>query len=101
MAGFAVWLHRAGVRIQKRDSADSTLPIGRAARVAFELEAMRAACSRSAKVIIQTRPLDEGELEDCAVLDDALAAAHRILKAAVRDVMLDRLNRRSRSGRAR
>jgi hypothetical protein len=42
------------------------------------------------------KPLDEKELEECARLDDALAHAHRVLKCAVRNVMLSRLNRRSR-----
>lgn len=59
---------------------------------------MRAACSRAAQIIANKKPLDENELEECARLDDALARAHRILKRTVRNVMLSRLNRRSRIG---
>jgi hypothetical protein len=40
--------------------------------------------------------LNEEELEECAELDDALAAAQRLLKATVADVMISRLKRRSR-----
>ncbi len=43
------------------------------------------------------KTLDETELEECARLDDALSLAHRVLKGAVRNVMLSRLNRRSRT----
>lgn len=57
---------------------------------------MRASCSRAAQVLMKKKSLDEKELEECARLDDALSLAHRILKAAVRNVMLSRLNRRSR-----
>ena len=57
---------------------------------------MRAACSKAARVLVNRKTLDEKELEECARLDDALACAHRVLKSAVRNVMLSRLNRRSR-----
>jgi hypothetical protein len=43
------------------------------------------------------RCLDEEELEECARLDDTLADAQRLLKFSVRDIMLSRLNRRSRA----
>ncbi len=43
------------------------------------------------------RPPKEAELEECARLDDALAKAQQLLKAAVRGVMLSRLHRRSRT----
>ncbi len=83
------------MRSTKRNAA---LPIGRTARIAYEIDAMRAACSRAAQIIANKKPLDENELEECARLDDALARAHRILKRTVRNVMLSRLNRRSRIG---
>ncbi len=60
---------------------------------------MRAACSKAAQALLSKKTLDEVELEECARLDDALAYAHRILKCAVRNVMLSRLNRRSRTRR--
>jgi len=75
----------------------AALPIGRTARIAYELDALRAACSKAAGVIVGNPALEESELEECACLDDALAEAQRVLKAAVRDVMLSRLSRNSRS----
>lgn len=82
------------VRTSKRHAA---LPIGRTARIAYEIDAMRAACSKAAQTLMNKKTLDEVELEECARLDDALALTHRILKCAVRNVMLSRLNRRSRT----
>jgi len=73
------------------------LPIGRTARIAFEIDAMRGECCKAAQGVIRNNEGDECDLEECARLDDALAQAHRILKRAVRDVMLNRLNRRSRT----
>jgi hypothetical protein len=72
------------------------LPIGRAAHVAFQIEAMRAECCAAAQLLAAETPLNEEELEECAELDDALAAAQRLLKATVADVMISRLKRRSR-----
>lgn len=86
--------HLACVRTTKRPPQ---LPIGRTARIAFEIEAMRAECCKAARAILAHNHLDHSELEECARLDDALAEAHRILKHAVRNVMLNRLNRRSRA----
>ena len=82
------------MRTSKRHAA---LPIGRTARIAYEIDAMRAACSKAAQSLMNKKTLDEVELEECARLDDGLARAHRILKCAVRNVMLSRLNRRSRT----
>jgi hypothetical protein len=82
------------VRNTKREAA---LPIGRTARIAYEIDAMRASCSKAAQILTSKKEIDEAELEECARLDDALAEAHRLLKATVRNVMLARLNRRSRA----
>lgn len=84
----------APVRVTKRNAV---LPIGRTARLAFEIDGIRAACCQAAEVISNKRPLDEPELEECAMLDDALAEAHFLLKRTVRKVMLSRLSRRSRA----
>ena len=89
--------HTSLVKSTKRDE---TLPIGRAARIAFEIDTVRAGCSKAARVLSSRETLDEAELEECARLDDALAHAHRILKAAVRNIMLSRIKRRSRRSRA-
>lgn len=77
--------------------SNAALPIGRMARIAYELDSLRAACSKAAAVLVEKTPPDEAELEECAQLDDAVARAQRILKAAVRDVMLSRLSRNSRA----
>lgn len=86
--------HCWDVRTSKRNAA---LPIGRTARIAYELDAMRAACSQAAQDLVRQNPMDEIELDECARLDEALAQAHRILKGAVRNVMLSRLNRKTRT----
>ena len=75
----------------------AALPIGRTARIAYDLDLLRAACSKAAGSLVNKTTLNEAELEECAQLDDALAAAQRILKAAVRNVMLSRLSRNSRA----
>jgi len=75
----------------------AALPIGRTAKVAYELDTLRAACSKAAGVLVNKSSADEAELEECAQLDDALATAQRILKLAVRNVMLSRLTRNSRA----
>jgi len=81
------------VRVNK---SKAILPIGRAAHVAFQLEAMRAECCAAARLLVDETPLNEEELEECAVLDDALAQAQRLLKSTVAGVMISRLKRRSK-----
>jgi hypothetical protein len=73
------------------------LPIGRTARIAFELDLLRAGCSRAAQIVVNRKSLDETELEECARLDDALAHAQQLLKATVRRIMLSRIRRKGRS----
>jgi hypothetical protein len=81
------------VRVNK---TKAILPIGRAAHVAFQIEAMRAECCAAAQLLTNEGPLNEEELEECAALDDALAQAQRLLKSTVAGVMISRLKRRSR-----
>ena len=76
-----------------------TLPIGRAARVAFEIDAMRAECSKAAQILLAKEQFDEVEFDECARLDEALGRTHAILKASVRGIMLSRIRRKSRTGR--
>ena len=85
----------------KESKREVTLPIGHAARLAFEIDAVRAACCGAAQVLLSKSRFDEMELEECARLDDALAHAQRILKASVRTIMLSRIKRRSRRSRVR
>jgi hypothetical protein len=82
------------VRSNKQHAA---LPIGRTARFAYDLDALRAGCSKAARHVLAKTSVDEAELEECARLDDAIAHAQRMLKCAVREIMLSRLSRHSRS----
>jgi hypothetical protein len=91
---FAAAADDRAVRSNKRHTS---LPIGRAARTAFEIDAMRAACCKAAQALISASPIDEDELGECVRLDDALAQAHRLLKSTVREIVLSRLARRSRA----
>jgi hypothetical protein len=72
------------------------LPIGRTARVVFEIDAMRAECSKAARALLSQTPVDGVDFEECARLDDALAKAHSILKSHLRGIMISRITRRSR-----
>ena len=76
---------------------NAIVPIGRAARLAFDMDLVRGACSKAAKKLLKRQPFDEIELEECARLDDAVARSQRLLKAAIRNIMLARLARRSRA----
>jgi hypothetical protein len=73
------------------------LPIGRTAKLVFEIDALRAQCSKAAQVMLSQNPMDGMEFEECARLDDALAEAHRILKGNLRNIMLSRISRHSRA----
>jgi len=59
---------------------------------------MRAECCAAAHLLANEMSLNEDELEECALLDDALAQSQRLLKATVANVMIARLRRRSRVG---
>lgn len=61
------------------------------------MDSLRAACSKAARVLATKTGAEEAELEECAQLDDAIAHAQRVLKLAVRNVMLSRLSRHSRT----
>jgi hypothetical protein len=85
----------------KPSKRQPTLPIGRAARIAFEIDGAREGCCQNAEFLCKQKRLNETELEECARLDDALAQAQRVIKATVRNIMLSRLRHRSRKSRAR
>ena len=73
------------------------LPIGTTARITFDIDATRAGCSKVAQQLLRQEPVNDAELEECIRLDDALAQAHRLLKATVRGIMMSRLKRSSRA----
>ena len=60
------------------------LPIGRAARLVFQIEAMRIECCQAAGMLMRRKRLD-----------DALAEAQRLLKSAVTGITLARIKRRT------
>ena len=69
------------------------LPIGKAAKIVFEIDALRGQCSEAAKLMLSQPSVDGLEFEECAMLDDALAQAHNILKGSIRRIMLSRIKR--------
>lgn len=58
---------------------------------------MRADCCKAAELLMNGKPLDEAELDECARLDDALAQAQALLKRTVGQIIMSRLKRRSRA----
>ena len=60
---------------------------------------MRAECSKAAQILLAKEEFDEVEFDECARLDEALGRTHAILKGAVRNIMLSRIRRKSRTGR--
>lgn len=85
----------------KSTKRSPALPIGRTARLAFEINDTRAACCKAARLLLSDSPVDNAELEECALLEEALNRAQHILKNSVRSIMLCRLDRRSRRKKAR
>ena len=69
------------------------LPIGKAAKIVFDIDALRAQCSQAAQLMLSQSFVDGLEFEECAMLDDALAHAHNILKGSIRRIMLSRIKR--------
>lgn len=74
-----------------------SLPIGRTALLAFQINSLRDECCEAADKLLRQKSLDEAELDECARLDDALAEAQRVLKGAVTQISLSRLKRRSQA----
>jgi hypothetical protein len=83
-------------RLPMRANKNSvTLPIGRTARMAIHLDALRVECCHAAEQMMKAKRVDLAELEECARLDDALAEAHRTLKTAINRIAIARIKRRS------
>jgi hypothetical protein len=74
-----------------------SLPIGRTALLAFQLNSLRDECCDAADKMLRQSPVNEAELDECARLDDALAEAQKILKAIVGRIAFSRLKRRSQT----
>ncbi len=63
-----------------------TLPLDYASELAMEIHLMRGECSDAARELMDENPRDEVGLEECAILDEALARAQRVLQGAVATV---------------
>jgi hypothetical protein len=74
-----------------------SIPIGRAALLAFQMNSLRDECCEAAEKMLRLKSVNEAELEECARLDDALANAQNLLKAAVARIAYSRLKRRSQT----
>jgi hypothetical protein len=73
------------------------LPIGKAAKIVFDIDALRAQCSQAAQLMLSQTSMDGLEFEECAMLDEALAEAHNILKGKIRRIMLSRISRHTQA----
>jgi hypothetical protein len=74
-----------------------SLPIGRAALLAMQMNLLRDECCEAADRILRQKPVSEAELDECARLDDALAEAQRLLRSVVARITYSRLKRRSQA----
>ena len=77
----------------KPSRRQTELPVRSAVRIAYQLDVARAACSKAARRLLGSEPVNEQELEDCARLDEAIARVQKLLRATVRSIMLSRLKR--------
>ncbi|HEX4265538.1 MAG TPA: hypothetical protein VH597_14475 [Verrucomicrobiae bacterium] len=81
----------------KSKKSKISLPIGRTALLAFQLNSLRDECCEAADKMLRQTQVNEAELEECARLDDALAEAQRVLKTVVGQIAFSRLKRRSQT----
>ncbi len=63
-----------------------TLPLAFATGLAMEIHLMRGECSDAARDLMRDAPPDEIGLQECAVLEEALAKAQRVLQSAVASI---------------
>jgi hypothetical protein len=62
----------------------------------FEIYLMRGDCSLAARQLVKSGYVEDGQLEDCARLDDTLARTYRILQSMVRTIQRSRARRAKR-----
>ena len=74
----------------KSPGSPIALPIDYASDLAIEMHLMRGECSDIARTIMEQTPVDFDTLQECALLDEALARAHSILITALRNVKASR-----------
>jgi hypothetical protein len=70
----------------KSPDKSAVLPLEYAAELAFELHLLRGECGDMAREIVNQETLDDGALEECARLEDALAKAYRILSGTIKEI---------------
>jgi len=73
------------------------LPIDLACDISLELHLLRGECSQAAERLMLHQHPDEGALEECALLDDALAKAKGVLDCALVRISRSRNQRRRRT----
>ncbi len=76
----------------------TALPLEYAAELAFELHLLRGECSDAAQRMVTAQRLDVLALEDCAVLDEALNRAQKIVQSAVNRIRNAQASRNSSPG---
>ena len=74
----------------------ASLPLDYVSELAFEIHLMRSECSDAARRLMRHEPLDELALEECALMDEALAAAKRRLDSAILHIKQSRKKRGKR-----
>jgi len=62
------------------------LPLDYASELAMEMHLMRAECCDAAESLLEESPVDDVGLEECAMLDEALARAQSLLQKAVNSI---------------
>lgn len=80
----------------KSPESSTSLPLDYATELAFEMHLMRADCCLAAQELMNQGPLEATALEECALLDDALAHAHRLLQSTVKHIKQAQARRRRR-----
>ena len=76
-------------------SPDETvgLPLDYATELAVELHLMRAECCDAAQLLVGETESDAIALEECAILDEALARSHALIQRAVTKIRALRVAR--------
>jgi len=73
------------------------LPLDYVSELCVELHLMRGECSEAARRALRQPHIDEVALEECALIDEALAKAKRVLDAALEQVKRSRVKKKKRS----
>ena len=83
--------------VVKRTLTPTTILLDSAVDLMFEIYLLRGDCSAAATALTCRRHVDNRALEECALLDDALAQTYRSLQATVRKIQKLRAARGTRA----